>query len=132
MTQPEIRPTTAYLNIHGTGRPNSVARTLQVSPAIQVDLLPDGWIAGIECLAGPVDATALLIVLHHVALVTPEVTAVLDAARWECQIERERRIAVEDGLVEEWTQERDRIRERRRAAVDALEARRTDPTGAGT
>lgn len=123
MTQPETRPTTAYLNIHGTGRPNSVARTLQASPAIQVDLLPDGRIAGIECLAGPVDATALLIVLHHVALVTPEVTAVLDAVGEWRRIRSDRSangmrfIEVCNALC---------------AAVDALEARRTDPTGAGT
>jgi uncharacterized protein YuzE len=109
VTQPETRPTTAYLNIHGTGRPNSVARTLQVSPSIQVDLLPDGRIAGIECLAGPVDATALLIVLHHVALVTPEVTAVLDAARAFAASLAANRITSASEVL---------------AAVDALEARR--------
>ena len=46
-----------------------VARTVQLADDLLIDVDPEGHVLGVECLAGPVDANALLRVIR--ALTVP-------------------------------------------------------------
>lgn len=73
-------PTTAYLSLRtgATGlavaHPADVARTIEIGPALLVDVDEDGRVLGIESLAGPVGWPELIEILRAVRVAGSEPT----------------------------------------------------------